>query len=256
MSPTTPQLEILHAQHYADYLVGYPREIAQILGGLIEKRALVTLYLGAGGHALVTTLLEVDESTGTLVFDVGPEAALNQRARQTPELICDAVLDKVKVQFLLSTPSEVDWAGRPAFRAALPTQVLRLQRRNDYRLAVPGAHAITCRFPWPASGPHRNRLEARVLDISGGGLALLLPASVPALGVGDEIPDCQLRLHDAGTIACRLHVRNRLKLPQRNGGELSRLGCEFVELSSAAANAIQRYILKVERERIARDRGL
>ena len=40
-----------------------------------------------------------------------------------------------------------------------------------------------------------------------------------------------------------------------SGAELLRAGCEFADMPRGAEDAIQRYILKVERERNARDRG-
>ena len=56
-------------------------------------------------------------------------------------------------------------------------------------------------------------------------------------------------------IPARLVVRNLFRITNRSGAELLRAGCEFADMPRGAEDAIQRYILKVERERNARDRG-
>ena len=52
-----------------------------------------------------------------------------------------------------------------------------------------------------------------------------------------------------------LRVRNLFRITNRDGSITLRAGCEFTHLSSAMASTIQRYILKVERERNARERS-
>jgi c-di-GMP-binding flagellar brake protein YcgR len=61
-------------------------------------------------------------------------------------------------------------------------------------------------------------------------------------------------LPETGAIVTSLRVRNLFRITNRDGSIMLRAGCEFIHLSSSMASTIQRYILKVERERNARER--
>ena len=97
-------------------------------------------------------------------------------------------------------------------------------------------------------------MEATVLDISSGGLAILLPPNEPALEPDTVLADCRLMLPETGPIVTSLRVRNLFRITNRDGSTMLRAGCEFTDLSSSMASTIQRYILKAERERNARER--
>ena len=62
-------------------------------------------------------------------------------------------------------------------------------------------------------------------------------------------------LPDLGIVTARLQVRNVFEITNRNGIRMLRAGCQFMGLSGNASSMIQRYILKIERERSARERG-
>ena len=65
----------------------------------------------------------------------------------------------------------------------------------------------------------------------------------------------ELRLPDTAPIPARLVVRNLFRITRRGGAEVLRAGCEFADLPRGAEDVIQRYILRVERTRNARERG-
>lgn len=50
-------------------------------------------------------------------------------------------------------------------------------------------------------------------------------------------------------------MRNLFRVTNRDGSVTLRAGCEFTQLSGNMAATIQRYILKIERERNARERS-
>lgn len=98
-------------------------------------------------------------------------------------------------------------------------------------------------------------MNANVGDISGGGIGLTVPDGI-ALEVGTELQDCRIDLPEVGAMTAKLKVRNQFEVTLPNGGRTKRAGCEFVKLSGPMLALIQRYIIKVERERKARERGL
>ena len=48
-----------------------------------------------------------------------------------------------------------------------------------------------------------------------------------------------------------LRIQNTFEVTLKNGHKSKRSGCQFVDLQPAMQSLIQRYILKLERERIA-----
>ena len=101
---------------------------------------------------------------------------------------------------------------------------------------------------------HLERDDPNRLDISGGGLAVLVPPTETAFEPDMEFADCRLMLPEIGPIATSLRVRNLFRITNRDGSVMLRAGCEFIDLPASMASTIQRYILKTERERNARER--
>jgi len=121
-----------------------------------------------GDDSFLTALLQIDEGDSVLVLDGSPDESINARLGRTTQIDCVTQLDKVRIQFVLERPMLQTWRSGAAFRAALPAELLRLQRREFYRLQAPATHALTCSVPLPGAG----EIAWRIIDISGGGIAI------------------------------------------------------------------------------------
>ncbi|HEX5127267.1 MAG TPA: flagellar brake protein [Rhodocyclaceae bacterium] len=247
------KFELLKADDYTQYLLREKREIAFVLKQIIAKRANLTAYFGPSNRFLPTSLIAISEDDQYIFLDVSANEDLNEEALATGHLLCITQLDKVKIQFPLDHIERAQYGRFPTLKTALPDVLLRLQRREYYRLTAPAAHALTCKIPAPDGND--IQVEARVLDISGGGVAVVVPPRGVSFTPEMEFKDCRLDLPDFGPITANLRVRNIFRLTNRNGVDMVRAGCEFFDLSTPVANAIQRYILKVERERKAKELG-
>jgi len=84
------------------------------------------------------------------------------------------------------------------------------------------------------------RLALRIVDISVGGCALLLPDDVPALQPGSRLAGVRIELDGDTGFDTSLRLQHVSAL--HGGGHGLRLGCEFVELEGQAQRALQRYI--------------
>lgn len=234
---------------FARYALHGRREILQLLHALIDRRVLLTAQVDGGPTFLTLALATPDD--GAIVLDAAGDDAMNRRVAQSAELVCMARLDNVRVQFSLQTPAAVEHDGRPALRAALPESLLRLQRREFFRLQTPRTAAPTCAITTTGAAGERTTITATVLDISAGGVAVLLVPEDSSFATGAEFDDCVLELPD-GPLPVRLRVCNLSEIPRPNGKTVRRAGCEFVGQTNAAAARIQRYIFKVERDLKAR----
>ena len=249
------RIELIHADDEAKYVLRDAREILAVLRNLVGARALVSARLAPGNESVLSTLVEVAEDGSSLLLDGSADALQNQRMERADALDCVTQLDKVRIQFLLKGARLVDEGGSPGFRCALPDSLLRLQRREFYRLQTPLSHAVTCTLALPQADGSRRNTELRILDISGGGVAIAVPPVGVQFEPGTEFPDSLLRLPDTAPIPARLVVRNLFRITRRGGAEVLRAGCEFADLPRGAEDAIQRYILRIERTRNARERG-
>jgi c-di-GMP-binding flagellar brake protein YcgR len=142
---------------------------------------------------------------------------------------------------------EVAYQKRRAFSTRLPDHYTRLQRREFFRLVLP----MTRRPPCVIRQEGKPVLNLSVVDISIGGVAAELPGGGLDIELGQILPKTRIDLKTIGTMEVDLQVANRAEI-QRGGKPVSRIGCNFVKLSHAMENQLQRFITEVQREERAR----
>lgn len=252
-----PRFELEQADDYSKFLLYSKSEIVFVLRTLIQKGAMITVYFDQGKSFLLTSLLAVSQDNGELIFDVGSDDDMNRKALLADKLIFITMIDKVKVQFSLNRLSSSQNEGRPAFRGALPETLLRLQRREYFRLSTPIANPVKCIIPMKRVDGSALLVEVPLLDISGGGVGLMATTDQAGLFSADAtFPDCRIALPDEGLLVATIGIRNTFEVSTKSGLHYVRVGCEFVDLPGPRLTMIQRYITRVERERKARLSGM
>lgn len=249
------KFELLQADDYSRYLLRGRTDILFNLRGLIQKRAMLSAFIDASADSFLTAIVALSADENQLVLDAASDETINRRVEAAEQLICVTQLDRIKIQFAARGIQRIQHEGHDAFRVQVPNVMLRLQRREYFRLTAPSSHSLTCLIPMTIGGERREvSVEASVLDISGGGLSITIPSEGMVVEPDMEFGNCRLMLPETGAIVTSLRVRNLFRVTNRDGSITLRAGCEFTHLSSAMASTIQRYILKVERERNARER--
>jgi len=239
---------------YSKFLLHGKTEVLFVLHALRAAADRVTVYFNDGHDFLLTTVIDVDDQGVTL--DVGGDAEMNRRALGADKLFCATSHDKVRVQFMLPRLRQIEVADGSALRAELPESILRLQRREYYRLTTPITRPLKCQISFAMRDGSQHRVDVSIIDISGGGLAIMVPPSGVDFREGMEFPACRIELPEVGFVVATLQVRNRFEVTLRSGGRVSRAGCQFLNLPGSMLTLVQRYIVKVERERKARETGL
>lgn len=252
-----PEFNLEKNNDYSKFLLHSRLEIIAVLRTLIQKGAMITAYFEHGKSFMLTSLIALSPDNSQIIFDVGSDHEMNSRALVADILVFTATLEKIKVQFTLNKLSATTHDGRPAFYGTLPDTLLRLQRREYFRLSTPIATPIKCIIPMTRADGSALIAEAPLLDISGGGVGLMIqPEQASAYERGMIFRECKISLADEGVLITTLRVRNAFDVTARNGSLYVRVGCEFIELQGSRLTLIQRYITRTERERKAQMSGM
>lgn len=248
---TDPELQGWH-----NYEIASPREIVSLLRQVGEKNALVRMLVQGEHDVCVTSILDIDARAGTMLIDCSVNRDQNVRILAQQRLRIETTLDNIRIVFVVTGITSALYENRPALRCSIPATLVRLQRREYYRMAMPVTSPVRVAIPVPAEAAARAAIESFTLaDISVGGLAVLDHKRVLGTTIGHKMIGCNLTLPD-GLVSMTLTVRNTVELALLNGKTSHRLGCEFIDLSRASLAHIQRYITKLERDRNARMAGL
>jgi len=241
--------------NWHDYQVESRREIVVLLSQIQTKKQLIRMLVRGEADVCVTTILEVDQARGTMVLDRSPDPAQNRRALEATKLAFETTLDKIRILFSLDGLAETTFDGSPALIANIPESLIRLQRREYYRMATPVTNPVRVTIPLPLEQGGGSAVFP-IADISCGGISVLDNKLQLGNTIGIEFTNCRLDLPDIGIVTCGLQVRNSIDLTLLNSKTNRRLGCQFTNMSRASLAAVQRYITFLERERNARAAGL
>jgi c-di-GMP-binding flagellar brake protein YcgR len=239
-------------ESWHDYEVHSHREIVALLRQLAEKNSLVRMLIKGESDVCVTTILAVDEDSNTIVLDRSIDQAQNLRMANAPRVKCETTLDKIRILFGAVNLAPTTWRGEPALRADIPPTLIRLQRREYYRMPTPVTNPVRALIPVPMDGGNGGMSVFALHDISVGGIALLDGKQLLETTIGRVIGGCRIELPEIGPIITSLEIRNSLDLTLLNHKTTRRLGCQFVDISRGGLAAVQRYITKLERERNAK----
>jgi c-di-GMP-binding flagellar brake protein YcgR len=233
------------------YTIWAAAEIAYVLKQTLQTRQLVTAYLDGTQNFALTSVLAVNPDANEVILDRGPDQEANRHLMSAKKIILVTSHEQVKVKFAATSIKEVKFEGGPAFRIPMPRWLVRVQRREHYRIATPITKPLICTIPLPQRGPG-VQAETIVLDISGGGVALMDNHGALGFQVGERYDDCRIGLPEAGTLSVSLEVRNSFNTELKNGLSFRRFGLKFVDLKPSAENMVQRYIMHLERQRNSR----
>ena len=234
------------ASDFHQYAIGLRLEISQLLHAIMRQGTLVTATI-ASEDFFLTTIVAIDDAEEYLLLECGRDSEQAQRALKKQQLLCSTSLDKVKIQFGCEHIAVAVHDGRAAFKTALPHELMRLQRRAYYRMAMPILAPVKCTLS-AVDGGARTAVELNVLDISCGGISVLTPPEMFAPELGTHYA-CTIHLTGMPVLRARVQARNGFMLKLANGKVTQRSGFAFVSLPESMLSAIQRYIMSVERQR-------
>lgn len=242
-------------ENWHDFEVASRREIIALLRGIGEKNQLIRMLIQGEADVCVTSILHVDPDTSSVILDRSINREQNERIVKAGRVSFETTLDKIRILFASDGVSETNYQDSPALKIALPDTLVRLQRREFYRMATPVSNPVRAIIPMPDEQGGGSAIFP-LADISCGGIALLDNKLQLGSTMGHSYEGCRIDLPDIGTVTTTLQLRNTLDITLLNNKTNRRLGCSFVDISRGNLAMVQRYITKLERERNARIAGL
>lgn len=225
------------------FTLSSPVEIVFQLRGLINRREMLSVYFNHGEEMLLTTLLDVDPVRGEFSFDIGSNEDVNARLLKSDRAVFVAAPDGVKTQFVCGPFRLGQDANGRVIICKLPPDVIKLQRREYYRVETPIANPLLCHVRQPLN------VKLPLHDISLGGMSLMSAKTTPEFERMSLLIDCRVELPSFGALVFDMEVRNLRALINRNGAQFELIGCRFINLNGKAEGLLQRYMNQLERER-------
>lgn len=245
----------LGTENQSPYQVDSRREIIALLRGLRDSNQLISMLINGGSEVFITSILMVDDINNIVIIDSAQSQLANQRIVEAPRVSFEGLLDKIGIQFSSSSLQRTEFENRPALQFAIPASLIRLQRREYYRINTPLSTPIRALIHIH-NGERLELAKLSLVDISCGGIAILDEKKVLDNTIGTIYEHSKVDLPSIGLVDVILQVRNSQDLILLNGKTNRRVGCQFVNMSNSVLASIQRYIMKLERERNAKLTGI
>ena len=237
-----------HDDFLARYTLHSRADILFQLRAIQKRKLLVNLDLHGSRQIVVTSVLAVNEANNTLILDAAPGDALNQDLMSGKGAEFVAQMDGVSISFATGPVTLCQYDKLPALRVALPKSMVRLQRREHFRVTMPIANPVKCIVPSPVQ-EDPEPISTHIVDIGCGGVAIADNSGRLGPETGRVLSNCKLLLPDADAIFTTLEVRNSAQIRLHNGAFQTRLGCMFIDLPNDMAARLQRFVMDIERAR-------
>lgn len=239
------KIEVFSNGEENDFILHDPREIIAVLRDIVTHHNRVALYFNDDSSMVLTLLLAVNE-TGVWV-DAAASPLDNRHIERSSRIVFVSTHNQAKVQWVSTETMQVIYEGSAAFFLPLPKKLLRLQRRDFYRLMTREPNALKCLIhPIPEQAHILH--EVTVMDISIGGVALVCAEDGVELQPGIQYQNCEIELPDIGTISATIEVKNTFEVTARNGDVSRRAGCVFVKPNGETAKMLQRYVAQKQQQ--------
>jgi c-di-GMP-binding flagellar brake protein YcgR len=241
-----------HVAHSADeeqYLVHNAKEIIQILSDISKNKSMLKVSFNHGADECLTTIIAVDAKNHAVHLDIGLDNAFNSRLLVNNHVIFSKD-DGIRIKWVSAHISAVTLPDGKAIKIALPQKLLRLQRREFFRLATPIVNPVPCQISIvDETNPDVERtLELTLADVSLGGIATIAPDPLDSVFViGANFDQCKISFPDVGVTSLTLQVRNIASITTKDGVTKHRIGFQFIEPSRGNEGLINRYTYNLER---------
>ncbi len=222
------------------------REILFQLRSLIRQSERVSVIFDEGRQSFLTVLIDIFEDEDFLTFDIGGSEETNRAFLKAERCQFVGVIEGIRIQFSAQQARQRTINGEQVFTVALPRSLLRLQRREAFRLQLPSSKPYICRIR--RGSAEEVALPLYNISVGGLGFQVTSPLAFEPMAI---LENCWIDLRDSGMLAVTLDVRYLIVSESRTGKTLFHMGCRFLKLPPLNETLIQRFMAHIEAERRA-----
>lgn len=239
-----------------NYTLRNRKEILQILSKLKEDADTLKIAFNHNKEDYLTPIFDVDADNNALLFDMSVDDAFNKRLLASQDLSIEKE-SGVRIKWHTNKHTMVQLSDGNALRTELPESLIRLQRRELFRLKTPLSKPLRCNIKVPNAFDRKktDTIHYDLVDVSLGGVGLIVKKKLhPSIKVGDVYEDCKIDL-PTGEVSLTLEVRNIIHLSDKTGDQY-RIGLQYIDISRGVEHAIHNYTFNLEREMLKAKNGL
>ena len=233
------------------FIVQNAKEIIQILNDLAKHHEMLKVTFN--NDTCLTNVISVDANHHVVYLDIGIDEAFNSRLLASHHVVFSKD-DSIRIKWTSTHVSLATLKDGKAIKIALPQKMMRLQRREFFRLATPIVNPVTCLIPISDEAhPDADRvLELILVDVSLGGVGVIAANPLDELLViGANFDQCKINFPEVGETNLTLQVRNITPITMKDGTIKQRIGLQFISPSRGNEGLINRYTFNLERQAIA-----
>lgn len=239
----------------ARFILHHAREISKTLDDLCQHQVPLNIVYDNAQAPYPTTIIAVDEKNKAVYLDISLDVELNASLLASKHLLLTKE-DGLQVKWQCNKAVAANFKGSPAIKLELPTALLRLQRRDYFRLQTPVLSPVYCQLPLTdahALGTKLDQFEDGMLELSltdiglGGVGAIVQGGAELALTRGSSFERCKISFPDVGVISVTLTLCYEVAVQLPDGSIAQRVGLQYMDMSRDDQDLIQRYMRGIER---------
>jgi c-di-GMP-binding flagellar brake protein YcgR len=213
-----------------------PAEIARLLESIRARGTLITAYLD---EIRFQSLLRLVDPTGQrVILERSPLEAANTALLGRGRICLHADIPGWHVEFVGASPRTVEHEGQRAIELRFPEILVVHQPREYARGAVEPHVPLHCEADAGGIMP----FDARMIDISRGGVGFLVYSSDISLEPGTVLRGCRIEVPGGGSLVTDLEVRYSQRVTLSDGTRALRSGCRFIDPPPQIAELVKRYV--------------
>ncbi len=199
-------------------------EIARVLDPLAARREVVTVQLESGEGHFSSHFIHADPARQFILITTAANASANAALLARPRVTLVSAPGSWHIEFVAVEPREVIHDGTPAIRLRYPEVLSAQQRRQHSRVDIPPKVPLRC----IADAGGITPFQAQIIDISLGGVGILVYASDITLEPGTVLVGCCIEVPGDTPVTIDLEVRQSEVVTLPDGSRARRSGCRFV----------------------------
>jgi c-di-GMP-binding flagellar brake protein YcgR len=217
-------------------------EIGGILEALAREGSTLSAELQNGQRPFLTRVLHVDPQREFFVVAYSEDKAANLRLLEQPAVDLRGVHQGARIEFSAARPADTVFGGRAGIMLEFPVVLVRWQRRHHPRYEAPPEASLRCVADTAGFAP----FEARISDISLGGLGTIVCDADIRLPAGSVLRECRIVVPQKEAVVSDLEVRYTRPEVLPDGTRLNRSGVRFLRKTEELEALIRVFMVKPE----------